>query len=125
MAQAIAIHPDKDSKQFIILLNHRQSESARHASGLATAKSKADSTVCKNNLCQIGIGIQLYTADYGCYPPRLSKSDLFWADALTAYTGAQWPEDNIDTNGITAQLLGERPRSNPKSLYACPGYNRL
>jgi len=37
---------------------------------LAGAKASAAATACKNNLRQLGIALQLYTQDHGCYPPH-------------------------------------------------------
>lgn len=60
---------------------------------LSSAKSKAQSAKCKNNLRQIGIGTSLYVQDYGAYPHRWAASlGSSWAGQIRPYlaTGNDW-----------------------------------
>jgi prepilin-type N-terminal cleavage/methylation domain-containing protein/prepilin-type processing-associated H-X9-DG protein len=69
---------------------------------LARAKSTTQLTVCKNNLRQIGLGLQMYLQEYGAYPlyGSYTPSNVYWYDSLLPYTTAAW------TN----------------ALYRCPSY---
>src|SRR5258708_5920215 len=88
---------------------------------LNRAKSSADSAVCRSNLRQLTLGLNMYAQQEGAYPT--------WADgastALTQYVGAPFPEYNYVKDNITGSLtvitsyLGP-----PRSVFACPGYNR-
>jgi prepilin-type processing-associated H-X9-DG protein/prepilin-type N-terminal cleavage/methylation domain-containing protein len=82
---------------------------------LNRAKIAAEATVCKSNLRQIGIGMQLYLGDFSAYP-EISKDFAPWHWHLHPYVGAYWPEYNRTPSG---QLL---PRN---GVYACPGFNRI
>jgi prepilin-type N-terminal cleavage/methylation domain-containing protein/prepilin-type processing-associated H-X9-DG protein len=74
---------------------------------LSHAKGQALSARCKSNLKQIGLGLQMYLADFGKYPgnsldpkaPTVTRTWL-WYHALQKYTGGTW------TN----------------ALYSCPAY---
>ncbi len=84
---------------------------------LNRAKSAADSAVCKSNLRQLGIGLAMYAQQCSTYPMAGS-----WIYELQPFTGASYPPDNYVgplVNGIPSY------RGQPKSIYACPGYNRM
>jgi len=42
---------------------------------LSRAKFQARNTLCKNNLRQVGLALQMYVTEYGAYPPRLSSAE--------------------------------------------------
>jgi prepilin-type N-terminal cleavage/methylation domain-containing protein/prepilin-type processing-associated H-X9-DG protein len=73
---------------------------------LAKAKVAAQSTKCRSNLQQIGLGTTLYVNDFGAYPNgwwwELGISTGFWADQLKPYLQHTWTNE----------------------LYQCPG-NRM
>src|SRR5690242_19262128 len=75
---------------------------------LSQARAKADQAACKNNVHQIGVGLQLYTGDFdGHYPPGWSPEyDLYWYRLVENYVGAKWPAINIDRTGIVQRREG-------------------
>jgi prepilin-type N-terminal cleavage/methylation domain-containing protein/prepilin-type processing-associated H-X9-DG protein len=85
---------------------------------LSQARSKADSAVCKNNLCQIGLGLHLYASDAGgAFPPRLHYPPTrLWYDDLAPYVKDKWPPFNLATSGQILPRIG---------TFACPAYSRL
>jgi len=84
---------------------------------LNRAKSAADSAGCKGNLRQIMLGVGMYVQQGGTYPDWI----LFPVDQLQPLVGASWPEENYAyANGIASSYIGPR-----RSVYACPGYNRV
>jgi prepilin-type N-terminal cleavage/methylation domain-containing protein/prepilin-type processing-associated H-X9-DG protein len=91
---------------------------------LSKAKERAYTTVCKNNLRQIGLGMHLYLGDFGAYMPftysigpiDMPRPTYWWFNTLEPYVHAKWPQ--INYGGF--RLLGE-----PSGVYACPSYNRL
>lgn len=63
-------------------------------SALAGAKRSAKSVVCKNNLCQLVIGLSLYEVDHELYPGFMdgvvfTKVEL-WATRLEPYVQSGW-----------------------------------
>ncbi|MBX3731491.1 MAG: prepilin-type N-terminal cleavage/methylation domain-containing protein [Verrucomicrobiae bacterium] len=88
---------------------------------LSRARSAADSAVCKGNLRQVGIGLNLYVGDFAEYPRYLTPLDgqigWSWVEDLERYVGARWPEDNLTTNAI--------PPAKREGVWCCPGYNRV
>jgi len=71
----------------------------------ARAREAGRRAACQGNLRQIGLGLSLYTADFGAYPFSFDLRSTppfggFWATALQPYTGNAW--------------------TNP--LYHCPSY---
>jgi prepilin-type N-terminal cleavage/methylation domain-containing protein/prepilin-type processing-associated H-X9-DG protein len=86
-------------------------------SALRRARSAADSAVCKGNLRQLTLGVNLYAQQTGYYP---SAWDLF-ATRLKPFVGAPWPEANALPDGYSGlHYLGVR-----KSVWACPDYCRV
>jgi prepilin-type N-terminal cleavage/methylation domain-containing protein/prepilin-type processing-associated H-X9-DG protein len=84
--------------------------------GLSKAKSSAHNAVCRGNLRQIMLGAQLYTQDFGNYPPHYSLAQQVWFDTLKPYVNAEWPEKNLDPAGRLAMRSG---------IYVCPAYDRF
>src|SRR5215831_8536207 len=78
---------------------------------LTRAKAAADSAVCRNNLRQLMLGISNYVQDRGFYPPDAGS----FPSLLRQFVGARFPENNWANS-----YLG-----GPRSVYACPAYNRL
>jgi prepilin-type N-terminal cleavage/methylation domain-containing protein/prepilin-type processing-associated H-X9-DG protein len=58
---------------------------------LSQAKSKALSVVCKNNEHQMGLALNMYTADFHCYPYAMTATttngnlDYLWINSLAVY----------------------------------------
>jgi prepilin-type N-terminal cleavage/methylation domain-containing protein/prepilin-type processing-associated H-X9-DG protein len=84
---------------------------------LSRAKARADLAVCKNNVHQIGLGLQLYANDFeGEFPPGYGNNTRkYWYRALEMHVGAKWPTLNVQPNGIVNRREG---------TYVCPGYSR-
>src|SRR5215210_5606668 len=65
---------------------------------LSRAKESGNTTVCRNNLRQLGIALSGYTSDWGAYPlwytESLSRPPDYWNEALGRYSGAIW-ETNL------------------------------
>lgn len=91
---------------------------------LSRARQLADITVCQNNLRQMGLALQLYVNDFGCYPSfNLSRRIppeqwRLWPYALEPYINSKWPENNYIANNHAKPTSGT-------GLFACPGYNRI
>ena len=83
---------------------------------LNRAKLATDTTVCRNNLRQIQLGIILYVQDYGVYPHESTFSTN-----LQPFVHVAWPEQNysIKAGGYIGTYLGPR-----NGVYVCPSYNR-
>jgi prepilin-type processing-associated H-X9-DG protein/prepilin-type N-terminal cleavage/methylation domain-containing protein len=92
--------------------------------GLSRAKAAADSIVCKNNLRQQGIGLQMYLNDRHVFPSYpipengpYSRSDLYpneWIVMISEHTGASLP----------ARFVAEKEKVNP-SIFSCPRYRKV
>jgi prepilin-type N-terminal cleavage/methylation domain-containing protein/prepilin-type processing-associated H-X9-DG protein len=73
---------------------------------LSLAKARARSLQCKNQVRQIGLGLQMYTSDYARYPYHhyngvaSLQNTWHWSESLQPYTRARWTNE----------------------LYACPTY---
>jgi prepilin-type N-terminal cleavage/methylation domain-containing protein/prepilin-type processing-associated H-X9-DG protein len=88
---------------------------------LSRAKEQGNSTVCKNNLTQLGIALANYAGDYKAYPfydysrdvPPPMQSSFFWYDALQPYSGA-----TMNTNVYAGMA------DSTSQLYLCPSYAR-
>jgi prepilin-type N-terminal cleavage/methylation domain-containing protein/prepilin-type processing-associated H-X9-DG protein len=78
---------------------------------LSRAKEAADTTVCRNNIRQVMIGMTMYAQDYHAYPIQNSI-----VTNLQPYVHAWWPVRNY-----SAQWVYLGPGT---GLYACPSYNR-
>jgi prepilin-type N-terminal cleavage/methylation domain-containing protein/prepilin-type processing-associated H-X9-DG protein len=77
----------------------------------------ANGTLCRSNLRQITLGIDMYANQFGVYPHR----STFVFD-LQSFVRANWPVENrtLSLNGTAGPYLGPR-----QGLYACPEYNRV
>ena len=84
---------------------------------LSRSKQAADLAVCRSNLRQQGVGLAMYVNDFGVYPPFVSTGPNggLWPHSLIRYTG-DWP-----TNGV----LNGQSTPAAKSVWACPGYDRI
>ena len=81
---------------------------------LATAKAKARSTACKNNLRQLGFALSMYVSDHGFYPLFGERNNLPQPEnvltLLSAYLGQRIPPPVIDGKHITpSHPLGGPP----------------
>jgi prepilin-type N-terminal cleavage/methylation domain-containing protein/prepilin-type processing-associated H-X9-DG protein len=95
-------------------------------SALTRARSSADSAVCKGNLRQLTLGLTMYAQQNGAYPggpwPEYPRGGGF-AAALQPLVGAPWPKDNYTNPGVGGAMWSY---AGPvKSVWACPGYDRL
>jgi len=96
---------------------------------LSSARQKAHSIVCRNNLRQIALGLNLYASDFAKYPlmiltdNRPGRTDLYFFDFLQPYTLASW------TNALYAcpALRGKVNVTVPRPVSVMPrgsyGYN--
>ncbi len=90
-------------------------------SALGRARSEADSTVCRNNLRQITLGISMYVDDYRAYPGMEPFEWGTLVDQLRPYTRASYPKYNYRReNQNTFTWTGPGT-----GIYACPAYNRF
>lgn len=59
--------------------------------GISRAKQRARAVICQSNLHQIGLALQMYTADYSYFPPfadlRISPYVRTWPALLLWYAG--------------------------------------
>lgn len=79
------------------------------------AKSAADSAGCKNNLRQLMVAIAMYCQQGGSYPDMNQFSE-----ELQPVVSASWPQnDYTNVNGSWTYIIPSR------SVYVCPGYNRI
>jgi prepilin-type N-terminal cleavage/methylation domain-containing protein/prepilin-type processing-associated H-X9-DG protein len=91
---------------------------------LSQARTKAHATTCRNNLRQIGLGLQIYVTDFAAYVPYGDPTGdpttgTMWFGTMSGYVGASWPASNLLTSGrILTKQTGPR-------TFACPGYDRL
>ena len=88
---------------------------------LRKARDQSHTAFCKNNLRQLGIGLQLYVADFGTYPPLSSGytsagTPKFWNENLAPYVHTSWPKQNYTTSRVVSE---------PAGVFACPSYNLL
>ncbi len=81
------------------------------------AKLAANATVCRNNLRQITLGMNLYVQQFSAYP----HGTTFPAD-LPPFVGAPWPSNNyiVYSDGSASPYLGSR-----QGIWVCPEYNRF
>jgi len=90
-------------------------------SGVAHARSQANSLQCVANLRHWGVALSLYTADHQGYTPRRGQGvqPVFqinrpddWFNALPPYMGLPAFQDDIAQN--------HRPRPGDNSVWVCP-----
>jgi prepilin-type N-terminal cleavage/methylation domain-containing protein len=61
---------------------------------LLRAKARAQSTVCKNHLNQIGKAVQMYVSDHNIYPPALGGGRDYQAHPELWSPTNQWAIQN-------------------------------
>jgi prepilin-type processing-associated H-X9-DG protein len=91
---------------------------------LSRGKQASYSAVCKGNLRQWGIALNLYTGDYGVYPVSdggpLGSGGLWgWFDQMQEYTGVRWIVPGFPHPDL--QLRG----TSQKQIHVCPSYAHL
>src|SRR5258706_13891263 len=77
---------------------------------LSRAKESANSTICRNNLRQLGLALSGYSADWGAYPLWNTDGSTdgrpsanYWRnEALESDSGAIW-ETNVIVDTATAK----------------------
>ena len=90
---------------------------------LNRAKSSAESTKCRSNLRQWGLGVQMYLHDFPAYPPCYMNDGVpgapavWWFKRLEPYTGAKWAFGDYLLTPSTALRVN--------SILVCPTYARL
>jgi prepilin-type N-terminal cleavage/methylation domain-containing protein/prepilin-type processing-associated H-X9-DG protein len=89
---------------------------------LNRAKLAADNTVCRNNLRQYALALQMYVDDFQYYPPEdfseTNNPPCMWHMRLEAYTKTKWVAW-VPIAGANGGL----PR--PRSIQDCPSYGRI
>ncbi len=77
---------------------------------LSRGNAQAQSAACKNRLRQIGLGLQMYVQDNGCYPPLAEKgTTTLCFDRLYPYYPVSWTNASwncpayIANNGIVSR----------------------
>jgi prepilin-type N-terminal cleavage/methylation domain-containing protein/prepilin-type processing-associated H-X9-DG protein len=83
---------------------------------LSRAKSAADATVCRSNLHQIGIAVELYRQELNVYPTAMDGRA--WYDPLQPYIRSPWPGSDYDPISLTKS-------ASRTSVWVCPGYARI
>ena len=87
---------------------------------LSGARHTADPVVCKNNLRQLGISLEVYTGDHGFYPsgdpptPTVPRGPQ-WFHQLEGAAGQRWPDRNFQRDGTPRRV---------SSVWAYPSYQR-
>lgn len=88
---------------------------------LNRGKAAADSAGCKSNLRQILLGMTMYVHQNQAYPQWRS---IF--EDLRPFTAAPGPDWNLDYTGTSGGwITWTNYRSARKSIWVCPGYNRV
>jgi prepilin-type N-terminal cleavage/methylation domain-containing protein/prepilin-type processing-associated H-X9-DG protein len=88
---------------------------------LARAKEAGQSTVCRNNLRQLGISLQMYVQDTGFYPGAMYGEGshpvgVGWIYALAAYSNTRLPRGFIHRNNSN-EWSG--------TIFTCPSYLKV
>src|SRR6478672_1150415 len=73
---------------------------------LSRGKESGRTTVCKNNLRQIGWAMAGYVGDYGAYPIREANREPYvesrptipWDERLEKYCGSKWETNILNGN---------------------------
>jgi prepilin-type N-terminal cleavage/methylation domain-containing protein/prepilin-type processing-associated H-X9-DG protein len=93
---------------------------------VSKAKQASDSAVCRNNLRQQTIAFTVYSSDFGVYPSYCNGDFLqphFWMESLSGYVGGQkWPALNFTIPPGSSHVT---ITARPKSVFTCPGYDRV
>lgn len=88
---------------------------------LGRARSAADSAVCKGNLRQLALGLEIYAGDHDSYPGGRPPNPIdpwgeLWFHQLERAVGQRWPSRNFAPGGSPKRS---------SSLWACPAYQNL
>jgi prepilin-type N-terminal cleavage/methylation domain-containing protein/prepilin-type processing-associated H-X9-DG protein len=89
---------------------------------MGRAKQSGYSTVCRNNLRQMGIGISLYASDTSVFPAFYAVDATGrgnnWFKALSRYVVSSWPETDLPGSPNPS-------KKTPTGVFTCPAYRRL
>jgi prepilin-type N-terminal cleavage/methylation domain-containing protein/prepilin-type processing-associated H-X9-DG protein len=88
---------------------------------LAKAKVQARSTVCRNNLRQYGIALQIYVSDAGAYPYFAAYYDetaVYWSDALGSILKTAWTNKALHCPGYEGMITDRHVFTVPTGSYA-------
>ena len=89
---------------------------------LNRAKVAAENIVCRNNLRQVMVGMNLYVQQYNAYPE--STYDLI--PDLRPFVNTDWPSPNYDWSPVGQSSSGVPKYLGPRTgVYTCPAYDRL
>jgi prepilin-type N-terminal cleavage/methylation domain-containing protein/prepilin-type processing-associated H-X9-DG protein len=86
---------------------------------LSRARSKAETTMCRSNLHQWGLGLEMYVGDFQVYPPTGTVEDN--SGTLTQ----QWYERLQRYTGEPFRILHSDQRFIGDGIKICPAYRRL
>jgi len=97
---------------------------------LSKSKAAARSTVCKSNLRQLGIALNLYVADHDHYPGKgiLLFAGIDSGDVMFVRNGMNWLIPYLggkDTPYDTNWIFNLAPPSQPMTVFHCPAQERL
>ncbi len=97
---------------------------------LSRARAHAESTACRNNLHQLGIALAMYLQQGGFYPGGHDYAgsdpyDMQNAELLLQSTVGPWPSNNYQFLPGQAQYPIAVYLGPTRSVWACPGYDRL
>ena len=97
---------------------------------LAKAKDRAQATVCKNNLRQIGVALTMYADEQHCYPPRwngkTNKAEIGgWTSLLAPYIKVSWTNRSFHCPSFLSHGGQIRPDRNRGLTSGSYSYNWL
>lgn len=95
---------------------------------LRTARLKAYEAGCANNIRQLGMGMKLYSSDWGCWPSRGEVNDDFGASIWVGLPPCGQPRVTTNTpampeSGALATYLGYPSPIN--NIFLCPQINKM
>ena len=78
---------------------------------LSRGNAQAQSAACKNRLRQIGLGLQMYVQDNGCYPPLAEKgTTTLCFDRIIPLLSGKLDECVMELSGLYCQQWHRFPR---------------
>jgi len=101
---------------------------------LASVRSRAQSTTCKNHLRQMGLALQMYLNDHNRYPylrslpepgdadPVEAQNNRWWWAKLASYYPVQWTDSKYHCPGYKGAITGFASGHDPFGSYA---YNAM
>ena len=101
---------------------------------LSRARAHAESMACRNNLHQLGIALAMYVQQAAVYPGGHNDAgsdpfDMQNAELLLQSIVGPWPSNNYKYFYLAGQDQGQSLLSAylgpTRSVWACPGYDRL